>query len=691
MPFLTPIFLLGLSALAIPVFIHLIQRERKRVVEFPSLMFLRRIPYQSVRRRRIHHWFLLALRAAAILLLVAAFARPFLPQGALAVEPSVGAREVVVLLDQSASMGYGDRWQQAQQAARRAVDGLGNDDRATLVLFSRNAEENVRATNDRVRLGQAISAAKVGSGSTRYGPALKLAQSILGASSLKNKEVVLVSDFQKTGWTGAEEIRLPDSTVLTPISVATQEPSNISIPSVAFSRASFSGQERITVTAGVMNRSKTAVNGVTASLEIDGHQIDSKPISIGANSSTSVSFAQFTLADSNIRGSVRAGTDAMPQDNTFHFVLTPSRPLSVLVVAPREETGDRNDPSLYLTKALSIGTTPAFQVEVVPAARLTPTGLDKRGVVVLNDTPFPPGAAGGGALKRYVEQGGGLLVVLGERSTWPASEAQLLPGTLGPPVDRPDGRGGALGYLDYSHPILEVFKAPRSGVFSGARIFRYRGLTASPGSRVLARFDDGAVAAVEQRVGLGRVIAWNTTVDDSWSDLPRLPIFLPLVHQVVRYLARYEEPAAWRTVGQVLDLTAGSLLTGTDTSRRDRVALTPSGRRVTLASGNGPEFLELDEQGFYELRSTGGATEARPPTVAVDIDPAESDLASMDPGEFTAALTGRAGPQASRAAAAEPLTPQDLERRQAIWWYLLLGGILLLATETILSNRISRV
>ena len=53
MSFLTPAFLVGISALAIPVLIHLIQRERKRVVVFPSLMFLRRIPYQSVRRRAI--------------------------------------------------------------------------------------------------------------------------------------------------------------------------------------------------------------------------------------------------------------------------------------------------------------------------------------------------------------------------------------------------------------------------------------------------------------------------------------------------------------------------------------------------------------------------------------------------------------------------------------------------------------
>src|ERR1700681_4958263 len=110
MSFLAPAFFIALGAIAIPILIHLIQRERKRVVHFPSLMFLQRIPYHSVRRRRIRHWFLLAMRAAAVAMIVAAFARPFLPQSALAVSATGGAREVVILLDQSASMGYGDHW-----------------------------------------------------------------------------------------------------------------------------------------------------------------------------------------------------------------------------------------------------------------------------------------------------------------------------------------------------------------------------------------------------------------------------------------------------------------------------------------------------------------------------------------------------------------------------------------------------
>ena len=66
MNFLTPLFLAGSAALAIPVLIHLINREKKVVVQFPSLMFLHKIPYKSVRRQKIRHLLLLILRCLAL-------------------------------------------------------------------------------------------------------------------------------------------------------------------------------------------------------------------------------------------------------------------------------------------------------------------------------------------------------------------------------------------------------------------------------------------------------------------------------------------------------------------------------------------------------------------------------------------------------------------------------------------------
>ena len=159
MSFLAPLFFAGLAAIAVPILVHLIQRERKDVIEFPSLMFIREIPYQSVERRRIHNWLLLLLRVggdgAAGRGVHAAVLHAVDPVKAAAAR--TGAREVVILLDRSASMGYGDHW--AQGAGRGAQDRRQRSaatTRARCVLFDTGAEEAVRATPDREPLEAAI-------------------------------------------------------------------------------------------------------------------------------------------------------------------------------------------------------------------------------------------------------------------------------------------------------------------------------------------------------------------------------------------------------------------------------------------------------------------------------------------------------------------------------------------------------
>ena len=118
MGLLAPLFLLGLVGLAVPIVVHLTEKQRRNVVEFPSLMFLRKIPFRSTQRRRIHHWALLSIRALALALLVVAFTRPFVENSEIVLASTLGPREVVVVLDRSYSMGYGDRWERAKNQAR---------------------------------------------------------------------------------------------------------------------------------------------------------------------------------------------------------------------------------------------------------------------------------------------------------------------------------------------------------------------------------------------------------------------------------------------------------------------------------------------------------------------------------------------------------------------------------------------
>ena len=146
-------------------------------------------------------------------------------------------------------------------------------------------------------------------------------------------------------------------------------------------------------------------------------------------------------------------------------------------------------------------------------------------------------AAGADLLTKFVGQGGGLFLVLGGRTpvsgAWP-----LMPGNLTGPVDRTGFRGGTFGSPDYSHAIFDEFKDPRAGSFANMRFFRYRRLAVAPDDRVLARFDDGAAAIVERRAGSGRVLAFTSTLDGDWNDFPRHAMFLPLLHETVKYLAQ---------------------------------------------------------------------------------------------------------------------------------------------------------
>jgi hypothetical protein len=688
MAFLAPLFFAALAALAIPVVIHLTQRERKQVVEFPSLMFLQKIPYQSVRRRRIRDWPLLAMRLAAMILIVLAFARPFFKKETVALASSMGPREVVVLLDHSYSMAYGDRWERARAAARRAIQNLSRNDHATLILFGTGAELQVRATADLSRVLAAVDTAKLSAEATRYAPGLKLAQRVLADSTLPSREVVMISDFQRNGWIRDENLRLPEGTIFTPVMVSDPQPANLTVSSVLPQRTIFSGQERVTVLAGIVNRGQTAAPSVQVHLDLDGRTLETKTVAVQPNAPASVTFQPFTLARAFTRGTVRIGDDNLKQDNAFHFVMSPAQRLPVLLLNP---PGASRESSLYLQKALAIGTTPAFQTDIRAADNVASSDLDRHRVVVLNDAAA---LSSGEALKRFVASGGGLLVVLGERAVWGTDSNDLLPGLPGNVVDRP-GRGASLAELDYSHPILELFKAPRSGNLSTARFFRYRGLTMktepvgakpstqAPAQRVIARFDDGAVAMAERTIGSGHVIIWSSTLDNYWNDLALKPVYLPFIHEVVRHLATYEEPANWFTVGGVVD--PGHLLQAAGFGLQagsGALVLTPSGKRVEQSGA--PTPVQLEESGFYEIHGRGSQGVV---SIASNLDTAESDMSALDTQEMTAALAGRAGTNGALASDAAVMTPEDQERRQNFWWYLLLAGIVLLGIETAISNR----
>ncbi len=361
--------------------------------------------------------------------------------------------------------------------------------------------------------------------------------------------------------------------------------------------------------------------------------------------------------------------------------MSPKQPLRIVIA---ERPGAPRDASLYLSRALDLGEAPPFEVAIKSIEGLTVDDLQRAAIVVLNDTPVSQLAAT--RLSTFVQGGGGLLLVAGPRMAWPASDTGFLPALPGAAVDRTSGQAARLGALEYGHPIFEPFRAPRSGDFSAGRFYGYRSLTLAPDAQIVARFDDGAPALVERRAGSGRVLVWASTFDMEWNDLALKPVFLPFVHLMATRLASYIERPAWVTVGEVLepDPLGAPAPSAKNAAPAGRVALTPSGQRVTL-DGEGPDVLEIDEAGFYEVRTQGRDTEV-PLTVASNVDLSESDLSAMDPQELVAGAIGRAG-GAVAAGANSTATAEEQERTERVWWYLLFAGLLLLGLEPLLANR----
>jgi hypothetical protein len=676
MSFLAPLFFVALAGLAIPVLLHLTQREKKQVQMFPSLMFVRRIPYQSVRRRKVQNWLLLAVRMAALALIILAFARPWMQRTDAAAPIGTGAREVVILLDDSYSMAYADHWEKARAAAHAEIAKLNPADRGSLVLFSQGAEITTRSTPERERLTAAVAAAKPGSGSTRFAPALKVAGSILAESLLPRREVVLISDFQRNGWRGEEGARLPPGSILTPVPISgTIDTPNASVTGVSLNRSSFSSQERVAVTAGVANRSERRLDNQAVTLTVNGIPVGSKPVTMEPGSSTTVSFDPFTINERNMKATIKIADDALNADNTFNFVVSPSQPVRLAVV-DRGGAGA----NLYLSRALSIGEQPRFETVTRQPETLSDDDLRKSAVVLLNDVPVSMSLAR--RLARFVDQGGGLFIAAGPRMTWPA-DVDLLPASLGNVVDLTRGEAARIGAIEYGHPVFEPFRAPRSGDFSSVRLYGYRSVTAAKDAQVLARFDSGTPAVVERKIGNGRAILFASTLDTSLSDLPIRPIFLPFIHRVMRHLAAYKDSQPWLTVGDVLDPSG---TTSAKATSAQGMVLTPSGERRPIEE-EGADVMQLDEQGFYELRRGGAQSDIA--VVAANVDPAEADLTPLDPKEISAAAIGPAGSAEGNSGHVQ-MTPEAQERNQRIWWYLLLAGIVVLGADTLLSNRLGK-
>ena len=667
--FLVPAFLAGLTALLVPIVLHLRHRERNQPRRFPSLMFLRRIPIRTASRRRITDWLLLLLRAAAVALLVAAFSRPFF-SSTVTETRATPARAVVLLLDRSLSMGHTAVWPVALDSARKIIAGLAPADRIAVVLFDDEAEVAQPLSGDHGAALAAVNAARPSSRGTRYAAALRSARQILGGARGLVGEVLVVTDMQRSGLTGLAGLELPADLGVRAVLVAPERRINAAVVGADVQRVPDGTRSKLLVAARVLSRDLGAPRRVRLALAVNGREAASREVTLPANGATMVTFDGVPMAAGPARATVALPADPLIGDDTLHLMIPAEDALQVLVIAA---PGARLEETLFLERALAIGREPRFVVQRRSGAPLTAAALRNVVVVFLADTPVP-GGSGGAALQAWVEAGGGLVEAAGRRLGARPPATSLLPGTFRGAVERMDDRGGAFGEVSLDHAVFAPFKDGGSSALGAARFLSYPRIEPAPGAEVLARFDDGAPALVEKAVAGGRVLLLAAPLDAVTGDFPLQPAYLPFLRRLAIYASGHEARPPWRTSGES-GLVPGSV--------RDPVVSTPSGALLRPGADSTGRALALTEAGFYDVyegRAAGEPVE----TFAVNAPAAESDLTPADAREL---LLGVRRGDSAQTVSAEPPAPREREGRQRLWSLLLAAVLLVLLVETVIANR----
>ncbi len=743
--FIHPWLAWGAALCAIPLLIHLLNRQRHRPLPWAAMRFVLSAYRRTRRRVQLENLLLLLLRMAAVALLALALARPFTGKESPLAPLTERRRDMVLLVDGSASTGYRENVQTVHESIlerARAIlgelDGTRGDRvrllraaGSTRVLSAHSPEDALAALStlsaprdERLLLEPALA------------EVLKLAEEDAGSSGQSALEVRILSDLQRNSFMPAPHERTPEQPAAEPpalirtldrldelgVKVVVEDlgpgvlvPANVGLESLEPLGEILGPGLPSEVAVSVHNFGPAGRAALRVALTVDGARQPSQKVDLPARGTVQVVFPVVFQGAGYHDLTAELEGDRLAVDDARSCVIHVPPPVDVLLVdgdphdeIDRDEVGflravlePPDDSGLIPSPA---GAYAPFACETVPVAAFGGADLDLSAydVVCLANV----GSLSAQAVERleaWVARGGAALLTLGDRSAdpsalaslnarlWRADGSGLLPARLVSHVAVSSRRSAYFrtAWFEERHPALAFFADERWRPFL-TEIPIYEFVSAEPqeGTRVLARLDDEehSPLLLERDYDRGRVFLWTTSIDRDWNQFPNLAASLiPLVHELLRYAGSGVSAPRNAPVGSVLELELEAF-------PRNPVLVRPSGARRAL-DGEPTEVAE----GLWQLPSVGPAdevglwrveTEAPVPLVfAIQLDPAEGDLERLAPEELES--SHRAW-QFHRPGGAEEAGEEEELERGELWRWLAGATLAMLILETLWAAWIGR-
>jgi hypothetical protein len=689
MSFLTPWFLAGVLAVAGPIVFHLIRRSARERMPFSSLMFLRPTPPRVVRRRKIEHFWLLLLRCLCIALLATAFARPFYSKSNVMPAAASEGSQRVLLVDTSASMRREGLWNEARGIAERYLEKASPDDQIALMTFDRQPRTLVgfaewlswpvdqRAALARQRLA-AVSPAWMG---TRLGLALTSAaeQFVIDSEKAKTpgrRELILITDLQEgSQLDGLQGHEWPSGVSVSLERVEAKRRTNAGLQILNNSGAGTGDEGRVHVRVTNVRDSGREKFILAWSAE-NGTGLAGEPMEIYLPPGHSRTFTAPPIPQGTRTGQLRLSGDEVDFDNLSYFAALEVEHVTVAYFG--EESG--NDPAklrYYLERVFP--ETPRRQVQLISRTAnsvFSPEILNQAAFAVI---PVRLGLEDTRTVHDWLARGKTALLILTDVQMNPTLAG--LADLLEIPMTEAGGDYALLGEIDFRHPIFAPFAEPRFSDFSPIHFWRHRRweIPANIQAHVLAKFDDGSPALVQLPVGKGNLLVLASGWNPGDSQLAISSKFPPLMQTMLDWNGAGRSKRFQFLTGESIPPPAWSG-SGVEWEK-------PDGKKETLAAD--APFTDTDVPGIFVARY-GDQKRA----FAVNLPLEESLTTPLSQDELARlGVPLQATPEISASHAQERrrhLQQSELENRQKLWRWLIMGVLAVTLVELILNGWLAR-
>jgi hypothetical protein len=655
-------------------------------------------------------------------------------------------RDVVIVIDGSYSMGFTGAEQtpheKAKEWALNYLRELGPGDNVAILQAKQQVVKVVgEPTADLEKAREAVRKLPEPRGGVNWPQALNTALEILRPSRRPIREIVVLGDGQRVGWCDANNIlrwelmaqNLPDENPKPNVWVVnvnperkTDDPPNWSLTPLRATRAVASVGQRVRFRTSLQftgQKGKEIRPPYRLRLEIDGGRekeildfpktdkqdavqlpLDNITYAFKTPGSHLVSVIVEPDAPKNEQAPGYSVKDELPGDNRQDISIEVVQALPVLLVdGDTKLTPGRG--TYFLQAALSPAgdPTPSVLARQVPITAFTADDLknnvdkDRPGsrprVLVLQNVPRLNNEQQQ-AVVNFLNEGGSVLVTLGERVDSNYYNEQLFKGGEGWLPAKLDDKVGSEVEEDkaihvlltsFYHPALEPFRETKDLTsVTFPRRWRVAAPPKNSAAAAIALLSDDQPWMVERSFGQGRVILSVVPFDNTWrTKLSAHPAFIPLVHELVYYLAGARATDFNVRPGQPLRYRPGR-----DETPAPITVQPPEGEVKTLPPTPWPPtFDETRETGVYVLKTA----DDRSIYYVVQPDLAESDLSLSKP-EDREQVTGKLANKV------KVIYEDDREKviggdasppKMELWWLFLIGVTLLLCGEVWMTRRIA--